>query len=78
MKMLTGAILLLIAELAFAHAHLIQFPHHLYVREFLIPASLVSLTLGGLFLIWGCVTEVVQKRPAQSTQQDESASANLK
>ena len=60
MKMVTGAILLLIAELSFAHTHLIQFPHHQYASQTLLPASVIAAGLGGLFLLWGVVTEVMQ------------------
>jgi hypothetical protein len=59
MKMVTGAILLLIAELSFAHTHLIQFPHHEYASQTLLPASAVAAGLGGLFLFWGVVTEAL-------------------
>lgn len=72
MKMLTGAILLLIAELSFAHTHLIQFPHHLYVSEFLIPSSVVAGILGALLLIWGIVDDVRIKR-SSSSQSDTSS-----
>lgn len=53
MRMVTGAILILAAEQAFAHAHLIGFPHQVYVNEVLIPASLVLCVLGSGFLVWG-------------------------
>lgn len=66
MKMITGAILLLIAELAFAHTHIIQFPHHLYVKEFLIPVSTVAGVLGVCLLIWGLVDDVRAQRAARS------------
>jgi len=58
MKLLTGAFFLLIAELAFAHTHLTQFPHHEYVSQTLLPASAASAILGGLFLLWGLVEEL--------------------
>ncbi|MDP6468783.1 MAG: hypothetical protein QF918_13630 [Pirellulaceae bacterium] len=58
MRMLTGAILLLAAEQAFAHAYLVGFPHQAFVSEVLIPASLVLGFLGIAFLIWGLVQDV--------------------
>lgn len=57
MRMLTGAILLLTAEQAFAHAHLVHFPNVPFVREVLIPASLVLAVFGLGFLVWGILTE---------------------
>ena len=57
MRMLTGAILLLTAEQAFAHAHLVGFPDAAYVREVLIPTSLVLGLFGLGFLLWGILTE---------------------
>lgn len=59
MKLVTGAILLLIAELAYAHTHLMQFPHHEAARGVLIPASVISASLGSLFLLWGIVAELM-------------------
>ena len=57
MRMLTGAILLLTAEQAFAHAHLVGFPNVAFVREVLVPASLVLGLFGLAFLVWGVVSE---------------------
>ena len=57
MRMLTGAILILTAEQAFAHAHLVGFPNHLFVNEVLVPTSLALAILGAGFLIWGIVSE---------------------
>jgi hypothetical protein len=70
MKMVTGAILLLIAEQCYAHTHLIQFPHYEYASQTLLPASAVAAVLGGLFLLWGVVAEVItsfnqRKQPAE-------------
>lgn len=57
MRLVTGAILILAAEQAFAQAHLVGFPHDAYVRHVLIPASWV-LTIGGIgFLIWGVIAD---------------------
>lgn len=63
MKMLTGAILILSAEQAFAHAHLVGFPHNLFVNDVLVPASLVLVVLGVAFLSWGILTEWRSKLP---------------
>ncbi len=57
MKMLTGAILILASEQAFAHAHLVGFPHNLFVNDVLVPTSLVLAVLGVGFLLWGILTE---------------------
>lgn len=57
MRLVTGAILVLAAESAFAHAHLIGFPHQPAVRDILLPASAVLVLLGAGFVIWGAVTE---------------------
>ncbi len=57
MRTVTGAILILAAQQSFAQAHLVTFPHEVYAREILVPASIVLLCLGVGFLIWGIVTE---------------------
>lgn len=57
MRMVTGAILIAVAEQAFAHAYLIGFPHSVFAIQMLVPASLVLLLAGLGFLIWGTVTE---------------------
>ena len=58
MKLVAGAILLMSAEQAYAHSHLVQFPNHVAASQVLLPASLVFLVLGMLMLIWGLFTEV--------------------
>lgn len=65
MKLVAGALLLLAAEQAYAHAHLVQFPHHDVASSVLVPASLVFLVLGSLLLLWGLLTET-RKRAAPS------------
>lgn len=62
MKLLTGAILLVGAEQAFAHSLLVQFPNQDSASRILVPASLVLLTLGTLFLFWGLLSEVQTER----------------
>ncbi|MDB5390079.1 MAG: hypothetical protein JWM11_5725 [Planctomycetaceae bacterium] len=57
MKMVSGALLLVGAEQAFAHAKLVQFPHQDAASQVLIPASVVLLALGSLLLGWGLLTE---------------------
>lgn len=58
MKLLSGTILLLAAEQAFAHAQLVQFPNHEDATAVLIPASVVFVILGSILLIWGLLSEV--------------------
>lgn len=57
MRMLTGAILLLAAEQAFAHAYLVGFPHQVFVSQVLVPGSLTLGLLGLAFLVWGLVMD---------------------
>ena len=57
MRMITGAILILSAEQAFAHGHLVQFPNQIFVNEVLMPTSLVLAVFGVGFLIWGAIVE---------------------
>lgn len=58
MKMLSGSVLLLASEQAFAHAQLTQFPNHDDASAVLIPASVVLLGLGSILWIWGLLSEV--------------------
>lgn len=57
MKMVSGALLLVAAEQAYAHSKLVQFPNEDAAASVLMPASLVFLTLGTLLIIWGLLTE---------------------
>ena len=57
MKLVAGSVLVLAAEQAYAHAHLVQFPNHESASAVLVPASLVLLVLGMLLVIWGLLTE---------------------
>jgi hypothetical protein len=57
MRTLTGAILLLAAEQAFANAYLIGFPNAAYAQDILVPVSCVLSVLGVAYLIWGIITE---------------------
>lgn len=63
MKLLSGALLLLAAEQAFAHAHLVQFPNHDIAASVLVPASLVFVVLGSLMFVWGLISETRTKAP---------------
>ena len=58
MKLLSGTVLLLASEQAFAHAQLVQFPNHEEATAVLIPASAVFLILGSILVIWGLLSEV--------------------
>lgn len=57
MRLVTGAILLAAAEQAFAHAHMIGFPHGDFASQVLWPVSVVLALLGLGFLTWGVLTE---------------------
>ena len=57
MRTITGAVLIMAAESAFAHAHLVGFPHQPFVRDVLLPASVALAVVGLVFLIWGVVAE---------------------
>ena len=61
MKLLAGAILLLVSEQAFSHAYLVQFPHHIFASEVLVPASIVCLIPGVILLLWGLWEEATQR-----------------
>ncbi len=72
MKLLSGAILLVGAEQAFAHAQLVQFPNQDAASSVLIPVSLIMLVLGTLLMIWGLLTEC---RPAHRHESTHRANA---
>jgi hypothetical protein len=57
MRSISGALLLLTAEQAFAHAHSASFPNEPFVRDVLFPASGVLALSGVILLIWGLLTE---------------------
>ena len=57
MRAITGAILILTAEQAFAHAHLVGFPHQVYVQSILLPSAAVLSAIGAVVLIWGIFSE---------------------
>lgn len=62
MKLVSGALCLLGAEQAFAHAMLIQFPNQVTGTSVLIPVSMILLLLGTCLMVWGLLTEC---RPAK-------------
>jgi hypothetical protein len=55
--MVTGAILLAAAEQSYAHACLVPFPYHESAVHIFVPASVVFLAVGFVFLVWGILTE---------------------
>ena len=57
MRAITGAILILAAEQAFAHAHIVGFPHQIYVRSILVPVAAVLGFFGVILLFWGILSE---------------------
>lgn len=73
MKLVTGAILFLAAEQAYAHAHLVQFPNHDVASRVLVPGSLVLLVLAVLMFVWGLLTEA--RSPTKSCGQPADSAA---
>lgn len=57
MKLVAGALLLLGAEQAYAHANLIQFPNYEPAAAVLFPGAVAFLILGTLLFSWGLLTE---------------------
>ncbi len=62
MKMITGSILVLAGEQAFAHSLSIPFPNQIFASQVLYPSSMALVVLGVVFLIWGAVTERGQSK----------------
>lgn len=60
MKLVSGALMLVGAEQAYAHAQLVTFPNHDAAAQVLIPASVVFLVLGICLVTWGLLTETRQ------------------
>ena len=58
MKLLSGALLLLAAEQAYAHAKLLQFPNQDSAAQVLIPASVAFLVVGLVLCFWGLFSEM--------------------
>jgi hypothetical protein len=76
MKILSGAVLLVGAEQAFAHSLLVQFPHQDTASRVLVPASVVMLAMGTLLVVWGLLVEVRsgRLRQAESLPRDRKES----
>ena len=66
MRTLAGAVLIAVAEQAFAHSLMVQFPNHLFASEVLLPSSGVLLFLGVSLMIWGALTDF--RRPDTSNE----------
>jgi hypothetical protein len=75
MKILSGAIFLVGAEQAFAHAMLVQFPNQGTASTVLIPASVIMLGMGSLLMLWGVWSEIrmsqIQKKEAVENIRNE-------
>lgn len=68
MKLLSGTLLLLAAEQAYAHANLVQFPNQDSAARVLLPAAVVFLALGVLLTGWGLLAEArTSSHPGAST-----------
>lgn len=76
MKILSGAVLLVGAEQAFAHALMIQFPHQDTASKVLVPASVVMLAMGALLVVWGLLIEVRTGRLRSQETLPESRNAS--
>ena len=76
MRSITGAILILAAEQAFAHAYLIGFPNQILAQEILIPASVVLSSLGALLLVWGVFADPRAARATALGPAPEARSAD--
>ncbi|MEW4531365.1 MAG: hypothetical protein ACF8PG_16215 [Maioricimonas sp. JB045] len=57
MRTISGAILLLAAEQAFAHSQMVSFPNQVFASQVLYPASMILAGLGLLLLVWGILTD---------------------
>lgn len=57
MKMITGAILILTGEQAFAHSQMVPFPNQIFANEVLYPTSMVLVGLGVCFVVWGILSD---------------------
>lgn len=57
MRTITGAILILASEQAFAHAYQIDFPNAQLAQDLLVPLSAVLALVGLGFLVWGIISD---------------------
>ncbi|MCA9061942.1 MAG: hypothetical protein KDA96_02755 [Planctomycetaceae bacterium] len=69
MKIVGGCLLLLIAEQAYAHANLVQFPNHIQAAAVLIPTSLAAAAAGLILLGWGLISERSPAEPREGRDQ---------
>lgn len=66
MKLVTGAVLLLAAVQAYAHAISTPFPNQAQASDVFTPASLVLTVLGLIYLVWGTLSAVHSQSSKQS------------
>lgn len=64
MKTISGAILILASEQAFAHSQMVPFPNHVFANEVLYPSSIGLAIAGVVLLIWGMIFERQQQSPS--------------
>ena len=57
MRMVTGTLLIGVAEQAFSHAYLIGFPHQAYAQRISVPFAIVVGFIGVVVLAWGLMAE---------------------
>lgn len=62
MKMISGSILILTAEQAFAHSQSIPFPNQVFANEVLYPSSMVLAGLGLILMLWGAITDFPKQK----------------
>lgn len=62
MKMISGSILILTAEQAFAHSQSIPFPNQVFANEVLYPTSMVLAGLGLILMLWGALTDFSKEK----------------
>lgn len=74
MRMITGALLLMVAEQAFYHAHSIGFPHYRFVNEVLLPASGFLAIIGIGLIVFGLWFDrpVISPGPSRNNQASSS------
>lgn len=57
MRTVSGAVLLLASEQAFAHSQMIGFPNQLFAKQVLYPTAIVLGVIGILLMLWGILTD---------------------
>ena len=63
MRMITGAVLILTAEQAFAHSLSIGFPNTQIAQDILYPASMILAGAGVLLIVWGIWSGESRSKP---------------